>query len=192
MRLASRTFVRLSRLEPQTATAGIESDSLHSRNKPAGGVEVFQNPSCRDSCEQAPASQSSRQSREELETRHLVAPRSLQRTPEQCLCLGPGLVTGHNSPEFAAWCLHNLLTLTREGQCFLGIWHESRSVQEARLALSISPLVFLGTSGRTSPGPELFAVLWTWRWQQTRTVVVEVTLSQGPCQPEARRWKKLG
>lgn len=174
--------------------AGIKSDSLHSRKKPAGGVEVFQNPSCRVSSEQAPAFWTGRQSRKELETCHLVAPRSFQHMPDQCLCPGPGRVTGHNSPEFAAWHLHNLLLLTREGQHFLGVRHESCYVQEDRFALSIFPLVFLGTSGRAraSPGPELFTVLWTQCWQQTRTVVVEVTCSRGPCQPEARRCRKLG
>lgn len=167
----------------------MESDSLCSANKPAGGVRSSKIPA-------AGAAVSRRQlprlTGRAIKSWRLVTwwhpgPSSLTS-----VCPGTVCVTGHNSPDFAAWHLHDLLLLTREGQHFLGIQHEPCSVLDAELALSISPLVFLGTSGRASQGLELFTVLRTWCWQQTRAVVVEIPCCWGLCQPEARRQRKLG
>lgn len=155
------------RSELQTATAGTESGSLQSRKKTAGVVEIFQNPSCRVSSEQALASRTGRAG--DLQSGD---------TPSLHVCLavsdtGPGRAAGHNSPKPAVWHFPNLL-VTREGQRLPGVRRElifrSRCAVQALDRSLHFPCGFLGRSGRANMGPDLFPVLWTKRWQQTRAV----------------------
>lgn len=151
--------VQPGRSELQTAIAGSESGSLQSRKKKtAGSVEIFQNPSCRVSSQQALASQTGRAG-------------DLQSggTPSLHVCLavsgtGSGQAAGHSSPEPAVWHFSNLL-VTRESQRSPGIRFElifrsHCAVQALDRSLHFSS-GFLGRSGRVNTGPALFPLLGT-------------------------------
>lgn len=164
---------------------GLSQTRSRAEKKTAGSVEIFQNPSCRVSSQQALVSQTGRAG--DLQSGGTLS-------LHVCLAVsgaGPGRAAGHSSPEPAVWHFSNLL-ITRESRRLPGVRFElifrSRcAVQALDRSLRFNS-GFLGRSGRVDTGPALFPVLGTWRWQQTRAVEGSLPLL-GPS-PGVRRCRQ--